>query len=91
MQDQNHLAEQRAKDPFVAGVVGAAAGIALGSAATLYLSNKDNRKKVMERLDDVKKKTQDSFNLLSSRAEHTKDNIQDKASKKLKNNGSIAL
>lgn len=58
-----------ARNPVVVGAVSAAAGIALGTAAAMYLSKKDNRKKLMDSLEDVRVKAKDAFKTFVTKAE----------------------
>ncbi len=61
---------KKGMDPLVAGAF-TIAGMALGTAATLYFSKKENREKVNEK-----------FSLLKEKAKHTYDNMVHKAENK---------
>lgn len=72
--------EEKTKEgnPVVVGAVSAAAGIAIGTAAAMYLSKKENRKKLMDTLDDVRSRAQDALQTFVSKAEDTTHEIAKK-------------
>lgn len=72
------------RNPVVIGAVSAAAGIALGTAAAMYLSKKDNRKKLMDSLEVVRGRAQSALKTLVSKAEDTTDIVLSDTKKILK-------
>ena len=58
-----------ARSPVVVGDVSAAACIALGTAAAMYLSKEDNRKKLMDSLEEVRVKAKDAFKTFVTKTE----------------------
>ncbi len=62
---------------FTAGFLGAVVGV-VGSAAAMFLSNKDNRKKAQKKLEELKEKGVKAFHDLEKRTSGMAGEVEDK-------------
>ena len=78
MKDFERYSKKNGMDPMIAGAF-TLAGLAMGTAATLYFSKKENRDKAHEKIADLKHKAQDAFESIKAKSEKEKEEMKSKA------------
>jgi gas vesicle protein len=74
------MANKKGMSPVEAGIIGAAAGIAVGATA-VALSSKDNREKIGKGFDKVKKMGQEAYSDVKDKMEDVASEGQKKVEK----------
>ena len=78
MKDFERYAKRNGMDPMIAGAF-TLAGLALGTAATLYFSKKENRDKAQEKIAELKSKAEDALGNIKAKGNKEKEEMKSKA------------
>jgi len=78
MKDAQKYAKKSGMDPLLAGAF-TLAGLAVGTAATLYLSKKENRDKAQEKITELTDKAKDTFATIKTKSQKQADEMRSKA------------
>ncbi len=78
MKDYQEYTKRNGMDPMIAGAF-TLAGLALGTAATLYLSKKENRDKAQQKIADLKHKAKEALSHMKAKGEKEAEELKTKS------------